>query len=304
MVDYHRISTKDQSRLHQFGAKVLPAIFLSYVYTRVESGKNALWSRTLKNWRRWTLLNSTPRRLNAKEVSTPQRSGNFIFPVADGTVKIFGREQRLRTSTLDLGPSGTRRRTRNSSRKVKWITFSTLHLKTTRRGMMRKLKSDFWVFYRRIHLSSSRWTQSQTAHAERKKHFLFRWSTSTLPEQHFHYWTYCWKNTLKITGTGMENRNCQMHGQDSQDLFYWREGHRKDTHGPERDSQGNKQPFVLMVYGQICGNLCPMQRKRKQNKDVLSRNQSSKTPDNWEEYSLMNQTMQKSSSQWKPLGQS
>ena len=40
------------------------------------------------------------RRLNAKEGLKPQRSGNFIFPVADGTVKIFGREQRLRTSTL------------------------------------------------------------------------------------------------------------------------------------------------------------------------------------------------------------
>ena len=40
------------------------------------------------------------RRLNAKEVLTPLRSGNFIFPVADGTVKIFGGEQRLRTSTL------------------------------------------------------------------------------------------------------------------------------------------------------------------------------------------------------------
>ena len=40
------------------------------------------------------------RRLNAKEVLTPQRSGN-IFPVADGTVKICGGEQRLRTSTLN-----------------------------------------------------------------------------------------------------------------------------------------------------------------------------------------------------------
>ena len=30
------------------------------------------------------------RRLNAKEVLTPQRSGNFIFPVTDGTVKISG----------------------------------------------------------------------------------------------------------------------------------------------------------------------------------------------------------------------
>ena len=40
------------------------------------------------------------RRLNAQEVLTPQRSGNFIFPVADGTVEIFGGEQRLRTTTL------------------------------------------------------------------------------------------------------------------------------------------------------------------------------------------------------------
>ena len=35
------------------------------------------------------------RRINAKEVLTPQRSGDFICPIADGTVKIFGREQRL-----------------------------------------------------------------------------------------------------------------------------------------------------------------------------------------------------------------
>ena len=40
------------------------------------------------------------RRLIAKEVLTPQRSGNFIFPVADGTVKIFGIEHRLTTSTV------------------------------------------------------------------------------------------------------------------------------------------------------------------------------------------------------------
>ena len=40
------------------------------------------------------------RRLNAKEVLTPMRGDNFIFPVAVGTVKISGGNQRLRTSTL------------------------------------------------------------------------------------------------------------------------------------------------------------------------------------------------------------
>ena len=63
------------------------------------------------------------RRLNAKEVLTPQRSGNFIFFVADGTVKIFGGGQRVRNIHLNPGSSGTRRRTRNS-RKIRRIAFS------------------------------------------------------------------------------------------------------------------------------------------------------------------------------------
>ena len=40
------------------------------------------------------------RKPNAKEVLTPQRSGNCIFPVADGTVKTPGRDRRQRPSTL------------------------------------------------------------------------------------------------------------------------------------------------------------------------------------------------------------
>ena len=40
------------------------------------------------------------RRLNAKEVLKPMTGDNFIFPVADGTVKTPGRDRRLRPSTL------------------------------------------------------------------------------------------------------------------------------------------------------------------------------------------------------------
>ena len=39
------------------------------------------------------------RRLNAKEVFTPMKGENNIFPVADVTVKISGGDQHLRTST-------------------------------------------------------------------------------------------------------------------------------------------------------------------------------------------------------------
>ena len=40
------------------------------------------------------------RSLNAKEVLTPMKGEKFIFQVADGTVKISGGGQNLRTSTL------------------------------------------------------------------------------------------------------------------------------------------------------------------------------------------------------------
>ena len=35
LVEYHSISTKDHSRIHQFGEKVLPGIFTGYVLVRV-----------------------------------------------------------------------------------------------------------------------------------------------------------------------------------------------------------------------------------------------------------------------------
>ena len=38
-VGYHPISAKDLSRLHQFGPKVLPGIFLGYAKNAGESGK-------------------------------------------------------------------------------------------------------------------------------------------------------------------------------------------------------------------------------------------------------------------------
>ena len=37
--------------------------------------------------------------LNAKEVIFPKENGNFIFPVADGRIKLLGGDQDLRTST-------------------------------------------------------------------------------------------------------------------------------------------------------------------------------------------------------------
>ena len=111
------------------------------------------------------------RRLNAKEVFTPQRSGNFIFPVADGTVKIFGGEQRLRTSILtrDRPERGENKFFRE--RKTNWILQP--NLTTTRRGMMKKPKMTSGRSQENSFIVITLYPESNCT-CQKKKHFLFR----------------------------------------------------------------------------------------------------------------------------------
>ena len=92
LVEYHPITAKDQSRIHQFGL----GLFLGYaLYAGV-----TYWLQTLRSWRRWTHQKSTLKRLNAKEVTFPKEKGEIIFPIANGRIKPLGGDQDLRTSTL------------------------------------------------------------------------------------------------------------------------------------------------------------------------------------------------------------
>ena len=100
LVEYHPITAKDQSRIHQFGKKVLPGLFLEYALYAGEFGRVTYWSQTLRSWRRWTHRKSTQKRPNAKEVIFPKEKGEIIFPISYGRIKTLGGDQDLRTSTL------------------------------------------------------------------------------------------------------------------------------------------------------------------------------------------------------------
>ena len=56
MVEYHPISAKDMSRLHQCGRTVLPGIFLGYVLYAVGIWKGDIVVADIE----WTHLKSTP----------------------------------------------------------------------------------------------------------------------------------------------------------------------------------------------------------------------------------------------------
>ena len=52
LVEYYPISAKDQSRIHQFGKKVLPGLFLGYALYAGEFERVTYWLQTLRSWSR------------------------------------------------------------------------------------------------------------------------------------------------------------------------------------------------------------------------------------------------------------
>ena len=58
-VEYYPISAKDQSRIHQFGKKVLPGLFLGYALYAGGIWKGDVLIADLEEWKRWTHRKST-----------------------------------------------------------------------------------------------------------------------------------------------------------------------------------------------------------------------------------------------------
>ena len=85
MVEYHPFLPKDILRLHQFGPEVLGDI----------------WVKDIEELENLDESEIHARRLNAKEeVIMPKDGSNFFFPIADGTMKLSGRDQVFRKSNL------------------------------------------------------------------------------------------------------------------------------------------------------------------------------------------------------------
>ena len=99
LFEYHPITAKDQSRIHQFGKKVLPVLFLGYALYAGRIWKGDVLIAALEELETMDASEIYSKRLNAKEVIFPKQ-GEFIFPIADGRIKTLGGDPELRTSTL------------------------------------------------------------------------------------------------------------------------------------------------------------------------------------------------------------
>ena len=99
LVECYPFTAKDQSRIHQFGKKVLLGLFLGYALYAGRIWKGDVLVADLEELETMDASEIYSKRLNAKEVIFPKQ-GQFIFPIADGRIKTLGGNQDLRTSTL------------------------------------------------------------------------------------------------------------------------------------------------------------------------------------------------------------
>ena len=86
LVEYHPITAKDQSRIHQFGKKVLPGLFLGYALYAGRIWKGDILVADIEELETMDASDIYSKRLDAKEVIFPKQ-GEFIFPIADGRIK-------------------------------------------------------------------------------------------------------------------------------------------------------------------------------------------------------------------------
>ena len=99
MVEYHPMSAKDLSRLHPYGPKLLPGIFLGYALHAGRMWKGDIMVADIVELEQMDASEIYAKRLNAKEVLTPMSGEKFIFQIANGTVKLSRGDQVPRTST-------------------------------------------------------------------------------------------------------------------------------------------------------------------------------------------------------------
>ena len=79
LVEYHPITAKDQSRIHQFGKKVLPGLFFGYALYAGGIWNGDILVAYLEELETMDASEIYSKRLNAKEVIFPKEKGEFIF---------------------------------------------------------------------------------------------------------------------------------------------------------------------------------------------------------------------------------
>ena len=129
LVEYHPKTAKDQSRIHQFGKKVLPGLFLGYALYAGGIWKGDVLIADLEELETMDASEIYSKRLNAKEVIFPNKENLFFQSQMDES-KTLG--ERSGTENIHLGTAASKSRER--------VTLTFLE---NQKGLFHNLKTHF-----------------------------------------------------------------------------------------------------------------------------------------------------------------
>ena len=141
LVEYYPISAKDLWRLHQFGLKVLPGMFLGYALHAGGIWKGDIMVADVEELETMDATELHARRLNAKEVLTPMKGDHFYIPGRTWNSQNFWRRSTSENIHLNPGQPRQMRGTRKSSRKIRRVF---INLTTNSSWYDGEARNDFW----------------------------------------------------------------------------------------------------------------------------------------------------------------
>ena len=224
LVEYHPITAKDQSRIHQIGSKVLPGLFLGYALHAWWIWTGDVLIADLEELETMDASEIYSFRLDAKEWYFIPR-WKFHFPVADGRIKLLGGDQDLRTSTL----------IRQFKERL-ILTFMEYQ-----KGLFHHLTTHFQMPVKRLMIFGPCQGTSNTAITlnpesnftrREKNHSLFHLNTLTYLELLIRIWISSKNDASMVTGKSMGQEMCLILGQVSLNLLNWKRNFQTDFCGP------------------------------------------------------------------------
>ena len=125
LVEYYPTSARDQSRIHQFGKKVLPGLFLGYTLYAGGIWKGDILVADIEELEVMDPSEIYSKRLNVKEVIFPKENGKFVFSSRRWTNQTSWRRSGTENIHLDTGTSNLRRKSRRFSWRIRRVSSTT-----------------------------------------------------------------------------------------------------------------------------------------------------------------------------------
>ena len=228
LVECYPISAKDQSRIHLFGKKVLPGLFVGYALYAGRIWKGDVLVADVEELETMDASEIYSKGLNAKEVIFTKEEGEFIFPIADVRIKTHGGD--LRTSTL------VRHRPIQGESHLVFLGESEGSLPQHQDSLpdAGEAMNDFWSmsgnFIYRHHVEPR-----VKLYSPREESFPIPLKYIDVSILHIRIWMSSKRNASMIIGISMGLETCQILGQVSHNLLYWMKNLPTDICGPGGD---------------------------------------------------------------------